>query len=149
MYDTGLMEEIKDVVLSRKAEAVDRAEGFSDLSDRLIEKAARLPGRALWREMKAGAKKPFDPHSGPRSVRRARKAVHPNFIDILSQMPISKRLCCPISALRKNFIFGVWNINHMPPVKPELRLAARLDLDQNFSFPDGHEATIVSAALLC
>jgi hypothetical protein len=68
MYDTGLMEEIKDVVLRGKSEAVDRAEGITDLSDRLIEKTARVPGRALWREMKAGAKKPFDARGDGRKV---------------------------------------------------------------------------------
>ena len=85
MYDTGLMEEIKDVVLGRKAEAVDRAEGFSDLSDRLIEKAARVPGRALWREMKAGAKKPFDPRGDGRKVVKV-------FIDTLKGAAYPRKL---------------------------------------------------------
>jgi hypothetical protein len=71
MYDTGLLEEIKDVVLRRKTDTVDRAEGITDISDWLIEKATRVPGRALWREMKSGAKKPFIPGGDGRKVVKA------------------------------------------------------------------------------
>lgn len=60
MYDTGLLEEIKDVVLGRKRKVDERARGLSDYSDRLIERAVRPAGRAIWREMKHGARSPFD-----------------------------------------------------------------------------------------
>ena len=59
MYDTGLLEELKDVVIGRRQQAEARAGGFTDWLDRLVEKATRVPGRALWREMKSGAEKPF------------------------------------------------------------------------------------------
>lgn len=59
MYDTGLLEELKDVILGRRSQAEARAGGFTDWLDLLVEKAARVPGRALWREMKSGAKSPF------------------------------------------------------------------------------------------
>jgi len=59
MYDTGLMEELKDIILRRDEETSERAGGFTDFIDRLIERSTRKPGRALWREMKAGASKPF------------------------------------------------------------------------------------------
>jgi pimeloyl-ACP methyl ester carboxylesterase len=61
MYDTGLLEEIKDIVFSKKKDAEDRAAGFTDFMDKLIEKATRRPGRAVWREMKKGARTPFEP----------------------------------------------------------------------------------------
>lgn len=61
MYDTGLLEEIKDVILGKKAEVEGRVGGFSDFSDALIETITRPLGRALWREMKRGARKPFEP----------------------------------------------------------------------------------------
>ncbi len=61
MYDTGLMEELKDVIFRRNKPAEERAGGVSDWTDRLIEWATRIPGRALWREMKAGAALPFIP----------------------------------------------------------------------------------------
>ena len=60
MYDTGLIEEIKDVVLGKKEEVDKRAAGITDFTDKLIEKATRQAGRALWREMKQGASSPFD-----------------------------------------------------------------------------------------
>jgi hypothetical protein len=59
MYDTGLLEELKDVIIGRREQADDRAAGLTDWIDRLIEKLSRVPGRALWREMKAGAQLPF------------------------------------------------------------------------------------------
>ena len=59
MYDTGLLEELKDVILGKKTEVEDRAGGFADWTDRLIERATRRPGRALWREMKSDAKGAF------------------------------------------------------------------------------------------
>ncbi len=65
MYDTGLLEELADVVLGRRRQVDARAGGISDWVDRLVEKLTRVPGRALWREMKAGAALPFlDDHAG-------------------------------------------------------------------------------------
>jgi hypothetical protein len=61
MYDTGLLEEIKDIIKGKKSEVESRAGGLTDWTDKLIEKATRLPGRAIWREMKKGAIKPFEP----------------------------------------------------------------------------------------
>jgi hypothetical protein len=59
MYDTSLLEELKDIVIGRRRQADARAGGFKDWLDKLVEKAARIPGRAMWREMKAGAELPF------------------------------------------------------------------------------------------
>lgn len=61
MYDTGLLEELKDVVVRRRDDVAERAGGMSDWTDRLIEWGSRVPGRALWREMKDGARLPFLP----------------------------------------------------------------------------------------
>lgn len=59
MYDTGLLEEIKDVVLGKKDDVEERAGGFTDFTDKLIEHSTRPAGRAIWREMKRGAQTPF------------------------------------------------------------------------------------------
>jgi hypothetical protein len=59
MYDTGLLEELKDVIAGRREQAEARAGGLADWIDRLVERLTRVPGRALWREMKAGAELPF------------------------------------------------------------------------------------------
>jgi len=59
MYDTGLGEELKDVILGKKDRTEERMEGITDWSDRFIENRMRRTGRALWREMKQGARSPF------------------------------------------------------------------------------------------
>jgi pimeloyl-ACP methyl ester carboxylesterase len=61
MYDTGLLEELKDVIFGRRKEAEARAAGLRDFMDKILEKSLRVPGRAVWREMKAGAQLPFEP----------------------------------------------------------------------------------------
>jgi len=67
MYDTGLVEELKDAVV--RAFSGKRTEGFfSDLQDKLIEKTdlliedfVRKPVTPLWEEMKNDAFRPFEP----------------------------------------------------------------------------------------
>lgn len=59
MYDTGLVEELKDVLRGRQAHAERVAGGLGDWLDRRLEDLTRPIGRALWREMKAGARRPF------------------------------------------------------------------------------------------
>lgn len=59
MYDTGILEELKDVIVSRGERAGARVGGLSDWWDQLLERLARRPGRALWREMKFGARNGF------------------------------------------------------------------------------------------
>ena len=59
--DTGITEVIKDIVLRRADDAVERTGALTEWSDRLLEWAVRIPGRALWREMKDGARQPFLP----------------------------------------------------------------------------------------
>ncbi|GAX59339.1 cysteine protease [Candidatus Scalindua japonica] len=59
MYDTGMLEEIKDIISGKKRRATDRVAGVGDWSDKFIELLTRKPGRAIWREMKDDAKIPF------------------------------------------------------------------------------------------
>ncbi len=59
MYDTGLLEEIKDVVTGKNKEATERAGGLTDWTDRVIERRSHKAGRGLWRQMKFGARSPF------------------------------------------------------------------------------------------
>lgn len=59
MYDTGLGEEIKDIVVGKKQQADERVEGLFDRTDQFIENRMRRIGRTLWREMKRGARSPF------------------------------------------------------------------------------------------
>ncbi|GAB1267173.1 C1 family peptidase [Aurantivibrio infirmus] len=59
MYDTGLAEELKDVIFGKKESAETVTGRVSDWFDRRIENLTQVPGRALWREMKRGASTPF------------------------------------------------------------------------------------------
>jgi len=80
MYDTGLLEEIKDILLGKKIELAGKMGGFTDWWDRRVENASRKPGRALWREMKRGARKPFtdaDSH-GTDAILKLLGAIHQN-----------------------------------------------------------------------
>jgi hypothetical protein len=60
MYDTGLLEELKDIIVNRGQRVNTRAAGPSDLWDKLLERLSRPIGRALWREMKFGANNGFN-----------------------------------------------------------------------------------------
>ncbi|MEH6472751.1 MAG: C1 family peptidase [Halopseudomonas sp.] len=62
MYDTGILEELKDIIISRGKRAGERTAGLVDMWDKILERLARPLGRALWREMKYGAEKGFDPN---------------------------------------------------------------------------------------
>lgn len=65
MYDTGLLEELKDVIIGKRSEAEERAGGLTDWTDRIIEHAVHRPGRALWREMKKDAARAFAEDKSP------------------------------------------------------------------------------------
>ncbi len=72
MYDTGLAEELGDVVRRALSLAEQRSEGFVDWitekiterTDTLIEDAVRKPVTPLWDEMKRDARIPFESRSG-------------------------------------------------------------------------------------
>lgn len=55
MYDTGLAEELKDLIFRKGKASVGRVGGFSSVSDRFLEGLLRMPGTLLWDEMKQDA----------------------------------------------------------------------------------------------
>jgi hypothetical protein len=59
MYDTGLAEELKDIIFRRGKASQARVGGFSDWTDKLLERALRKPGTLIWDEMKNDAKAAF------------------------------------------------------------------------------------------
>ena len=77
MYDTGLVEEVKDSVGRALHLAQQRSEGFldkikekaTDLTDKMIEDMVRRPVTAIWDEMKRDARMPFETeHDGLRTM---------------------------------------------------------------------------------
>ena len=59
MYDTGIVEELKDLILRKEVDASERTGGFSDWTDRFMEGLVRRPGTLLWDEMKQDAHDAF------------------------------------------------------------------------------------------
>lgn len=55
MYDTGMVEELKDLVLHKTTQAVGRVGGALDWADRFVEGLLRKPGTLVWEEMKKDA----------------------------------------------------------------------------------------------
>jgi len=60
MYDTGLAEELKDIIFRHGKASQARVGGFSDWTDKLLERALRKPGTLIWNEMKNDAKLAFE-----------------------------------------------------------------------------------------
>lgn len=59
MYDTGIIEELQDLISRKESEATERTAGFTDWTDRIIEGLVRRPGTLLWEEMKQDAHDAF------------------------------------------------------------------------------------------
>ncbi|WP_456405198.1 C1 family peptidase [Thiolapillus sp.] len=55
MYDTGMVEELKDLVLHKAKQAVGRVGGGVNWADRFVEGLLRKPGTLVWEEMKKDA----------------------------------------------------------------------------------------------
>ena len=76
MYDTGIVEELKDLIFRKENEASERVGGFSDWTDRIIESVVRRPGTLLWDEMKQDAYDAFAPNgAGTDAVNRFTKHI--------------------------------------------------------------------------
>lgn len=61
IWETGLFEELGDIVTGKLSDRGGRVAGFAEATDFLIEKLTAGIGRALWREMKADARRSFEP----------------------------------------------------------------------------------------
>lgn len=59
LWETGLMEEVLDILVGKIADRGGKVAGFRDEMDFLLEKLTGTIGRALWREMKGDAERAF------------------------------------------------------------------------------------------
>ena len=59
MYDTGLVEEMKDLVIGKGDRSAELVGGATDWLDKMVEHLIRKPGSLLWKEMKADANDAF------------------------------------------------------------------------------------------
>jgi pimeloyl-ACP methyl ester carboxylesterase len=77
MYDTGLAEELKDIIKRALGFAQERAGAFTDWTDGIIEDAVRKPVTLIWEEMKSDAKLPFEKKNsdGARAIQALAEAL--------------------------------------------------------------------------
>ena len=116
MYDTGIMEELKDVVLRRRDAAAERAGALGDWTDRILEWVTRIPGRALWREMKDGARLPFLPkRAGSETL-----AIWMNELARRRDTPLKIHLCGHSTGA----ILLAWLLEALEDLAPTLRVAS-------------------------
>jgi len=125
MYDTGLAEELKDVLLRTKSTTEKRVGSISDWTDPFFEKTLRKPGRALWREMKQGAEVPFfDQRAGIRTLEALTTAVlrapHPKHIHIVGHSLGSVLVAHMLEAIEKLMPTGrIKSVSLMAPAATE------------------------------
>ncbi len=84
MYDTGLAEELKDLLTGKSGQANERVGGITDWLDRMTENLVRRPGTLIWEEMKRDAAAAFSrAGAGTDSLKV--------FLDALKQQPVNRR----------------------------------------------------------
>lgn len=115
MYDTGLLEEVKDVLLGHREELEARVGGFTEWLDRLIERTTRVPGRALWREMKSGARSPFVAGGAGTGVLEVFRDA---FVDAGSWKQIH------LAGHSTGAVLLAWLVNRLEELAPMLRVAS-------------------------
>jgi hypothetical protein len=71
IWETGLMEELSDLLRSKRQATDERVGSASSWKDNLLEQLAQPLGHALWQEMKRGAERAFHPEAaGSQTLRR-------------------------------------------------------------------------------
>ncbi|MGB1264737.1 MAG: C1 family peptidase [Nereida ignava] len=68
MWETGFTEELFDVLASLGQRSSERVGASLHVFDRMIEKFSHGMGRRLWREMKTGARRSFEPDGDGRAA---------------------------------------------------------------------------------
>ncbi|UFH58345.1 C1 family peptidase [Sulfurovum mangrovi] len=84
MYDTGIIEELKDLLFHKGKRSDEIAGGFTDWTDTILEHLLSVPGTLLWDEMKKDAKVAF-------KARGAGKESVLCFLEALKQLSTNKK----------------------------------------------------------
>ncbi len=120
MYDTGLLEELKDVILGRARDAQQRASGALDWIDKILEKTTRVPGRALWREMKSGASLPFVEALPSDTAIGAGSKVLQAFVSALASSSKPKQI--HLVGHSTGMILLTWLLQRLSKLAPQLQI---------------------------
>lgn len=81
IWETGLLEEIRDVLLGKQKHAEDRVGGLSNWWDKLLEKLTHPLGRPIWKEMISDAVIAFKDED------KAGSSIVQKFIDAYNALP--------------------------------------------------------------
>lgn len=84
MYDTGIVEELKDLIFHKGKRSNEMAGGFFDWVDTVLEHLLSRPGTLLWKEMKRDAQLAF-------AKKFAGHQVFNSFLSELKKTPIGRR----------------------------------------------------------
>jgi hypothetical protein len=122
MYDTGLCEEIRDIVLGKRGKAEERAGAASDLTDWAIEKLTRIPGRAVWREMKRGARSPFGTPGEEGDLDNAGTRTIAAFLAALDAAPDDRRKAIHIVGHSTGAILLAYLLDSLLTLDPERKV---------------------------
>ncbi len=103
MYDTGLLEEIKDIILGKRPPAEARAGRIAEWKDRWLERLSRRAGTAIWSEMKSGAAKAFLANgAGMRSLLRLLDAAAEHEVHLIGHSTGAVFFANALRALKAN-----------------------------------------------
>lgn len=93
IWETGLIAELRDVLLGKETFANDRAGGFTDWTDGWLERATQPIGHALWKEMRTDAEIAFlEERSNPEARRTpAGTATLRMIVDAYQRLNADKR----------------------------------------------------------
>ena len=117
MYDTGLLEEVKDVIFGKRDRSTERVGDASDWSDWLIERLGRGAGRAIWRQMKGGASSAF------KSGRAGTKTIEA-FAQAVAAQPSDKRCQIHVVAHSNGSILAAALLSRLAKLKLIKRVAS-------------------------
>jgi len=84
IWETGLLDELRDVILGKEGLVRERAGGVGEWWDRQLERATAPLGHALWREMQSDATVAFEPKGAGTDTLKLLKSA-------LAKRPVAKR----------------------------------------------------------
>lgn len=109
MYDTGIVEELKDLIWRKETHASERTGGVKEWLDRMLEGLVRKPGTLLWEEMKQDADDAFARQGAGtdalgRFMKHIRKSGRPVKYHLVGHSTGGIVLAHLLSTLRRNAI---------------------------------------------
>jgi Papain family cysteine protease len=90
IWETGLLAELRDLLLGKQSFAEERVGAASDWWDRILERVTHPVGHALWKEMQSDAELAFQAARADQEERAGTHALR-TLRDLLAALPAAKR----------------------------------------------------------